>query len=163
MTAAPHAPRTPRALPLEVGLLDLVLCWTAGLVGYLVAEYGAGALLAGAVMQGGTGALPAWVWLPWLAGPLLCGAAAGAMLALLGAPVRWWHWPLAGAVVPLAAAPVTWFVTRSAVGGEIVVGVLVQVLVAGLVAAGVGALAHAFAPLLARRRSSAPPPASYTS
>ena len=144
------------------GLLDLLLCWTGGLVGYLVGEYGAGALLAAAIGDGGVDALPSWTWLPWIAGPVLCGLLAGAVLALLRVRTSWWTWLLAGGLVPLAASPVTGLVTAGAVEvRDLAVAVLVQVLVSCAAAAVVGAVA-----LVAGRRVPAPapvPPASYSS
>lgn len=136
------------------GLLDLLLCWTGGLVGYLVGEYGAGALLAGAIGDGGVAAVPSWTWLPWIAGPVLCGLLAGVVLALLRVRTSWWTWPLAGGFVPLAASPVTGLVTAGAVDpGGLALAVLVQVLVACAAAAGVGVVARA-----AGRRAPAPAP-----
>jgi len=144
--------------PADVGVLDLVLCWTGGLVGYLVGEYGTGALVAATIGDGGAAAVPSWVWLPWVAGPLLCGVVAAVVLVLLRARPAWWHWPLVGGLVPLAAAPVTWFVTLGAAGGELAVGVLVQVLLAACAGAASGALARAGGRLLpARRQPDAPP------
>lgn len=156
--SAVEAPRGTR----RVEVLDLVLSWTAGLVGYLVAEYGAGALLVAAVDGGSPQALPAWTWLPWIAGPVLCGALAAAVLPLWRGPALW-HWLVAGGAVPLLAAPVTMFVVGVADVGSLLLGVGVQVVVAALVAAGVGLLRRAVEPALAARRATTPVPVTYTS
>ncbi|ADG75445.1 secretion protein snm4 [Cellulomonas flavigena DSM 20109] len=145
-----------------VRVLDLLLCWTGGLVGYLVGEYGAGAVLAATIGDGGVAAVPSWTWLPWLAGPVLCGLLAGSVLALLRVRTPWWTWLLAGGFVPLAASPVTGLVTAGAVDlGDLALAVAVQVLVACVAAAAVGAVAR-----VVGRRAPAPrpaPPASYSS
>jgi hypothetical protein len=136
-----------RPLPPQLGWSDLLLAWAGGLVGYLVGEYGAGALLRVTYRAGGVEALLSWVWLPWLAGAVLCGAGAGGVLVLLRARTVWWHWIAAGALVPVASGVISWFVLGGRVeGGSVAVTVATQVLVAVLVAALVGAL-------LALRRS----------
>lgn len=141
-------------------LLDLLLCWTGGLVGYLVGEYGAGAVLAAAIGDGGVTAVPSWTWLPWIAGPVLCGVLAAVVLTLLRVRTPWWTWLLVGGFVPLAASPVTGLVTAGAVApGDLAVGVLVQVLVACAAAAVVAAVVRVVGP-----RAPAPsPPPSYSS
>ncbi len=148
--------------PRPVELLDLVLCWTAGLVGYLVAEYGAGALLMAAVGDGGPQSLPSWTWLPWIAGPAACGVLAAAVVPLAGRPSRG-IWAVAGGAVPLLAAPVTWFVVADVATAGLVVGVVVQVLVAAAAATVVGWVRQAVEPALASRRRAPAPPVTYTS
>ena len=140
--------------------LDLVLAWTAGLIGYLVAEYGAGAAVASAIGDGGADALPSWVWLPWIAGPVLCGLLAGGVLPPDALPL-WWHQALAGAGVPALAAPVTMLVVGEA-GPAVLTGVLVQVVVAALVALGAARARRWVQPHLPSRAARAPEPARYT-
>lgn len=140
--------------------LDLVLAWTAGLVGYLVAEYGAGAAVAAAIGDDGAAGVPSWAWLPWIAAPVLCGLLAGAVLPSDALP-RWWHQVLAGAGVPALASPVTVLVVGE-LSPPLLTGVLVQVVLAAVVAVGAAHARRWLEPrvtLPARRR---PTPARYT-
>lgn len=80
--------------------------WAAGLVGFLVGEYGTGAWLAALVRSGEREQALALTWLPWVAAPVL-----GALLATLAlrvvATTRWWHWLVAVLPVPAGAVLVT--------------------------------------------------------
>lgn len=115
--------------------------WVAGLVGFLVGEYGAGALLRVVRDSSGDQAMLDVLWLPWIAAPVLCGIAAA--LALPHAErARWWHWLVGASVVPVGAAGVT-LVVVSLVGAEpsgFWLSVAVQIVIAAVLALGIGTL-----------------------
>jgi hypothetical protein len=126
--------RTPR-----VG--GLLRGWIGALVGFLVGEYSAGFALQVLMRAGERDLVLTWAWLPWMLAAVLCGVGAG-----LAVPVvrgrAWWTWIVAAVPIPVGAYFVTWWYLSmfdvEAVG--LVRSSLVQIVVAGAVATGIGLL-----------------------
>lgn len=115
--------------------------WVWALVGFLVGEYAAGFALQVLMRAGERELVLSWTWVPWMLAALLCGAGAG--LAVPAARDRaWWSWGVAAAPIPVGAFFVTWWYLSAFDAGSdgLVLAALGQVLVAAVVATGIGLL-----------------------
>ncbi|WP_258726155.1 hypothetical protein [Cellulomonas sp. NS3] len=141
-----------------VTFASFVRPWAAGLVGFLVGEYGAGALLGSLVRSGDREQALALSWLPWVAAPVL-----GALLATLAvgvvATTRWWHWLVAVLPVPLGAVGVTAAVI--VLTGAAATGFALSVVAQLVLAAGVGLALGTLRRRAWRPPTPAEPPVSY--